>query len=143
MSEPHFNGPLAELARSYLIPLPSDPWSREVDASVRAETAIPLCVDCLYPQEEERSFCPHCRFPIGDFVPLNPYLQIFLIGNVLRKGVMGPPEHRLGVQLFLVALTLFQYPPFAPIYWFWMIRRAQGKPICLERRKAIEFEEIP
>ncbi len=141
MSETHFNGPLAHLLRSLFTHATPDPWPAEVDVSVRATTAIPLCRDCLYPQEEQRSFCPHCGTPIGELVPLDPYLQIFLIGDTLRKGVLGPPERRTGAQLFLIAFSLIQYAVLAPVYWFWMVRRAQGKPICIERRRPIEFEE--
>jgi hypothetical protein len=72
---------------------------------------------------------------------MDPYLQIFLIGDTLRKGVLGPPERKTSAQLFLVAFSLSQYAVFAPLYWFWMIRRAQGKPICAERRRPIEFDE--
>lgn len=142
MSEPHFNGPLARLIRSQFAGYP-DPWPAEIDAAVKGEGAVPLCFNCLYPQEEATSSwrCPHCRFPIGEYVPMNPYLQLFLIGEVLRQGVMGPPERRVGVQAFLVVFSLGQYAVFAPIYWFWMIRRAQGKPICTENRREIAFEE--
>ncbi len=72
---------------------------------------------------------------------MNPYLQIFLIGDLLRKGVLGPPERRIGVQLFLVVYSFGNYAVFAPVYWYWMVRRAQGKPICVECRRAIKFEE--
>lgn len=107
----------------------ADPWPAEVDAAVKAPSAVPLCTNCLYPQEHHRWFCPHCAFPTGDYVPLMPYLQIFVVGEVLRQGVSGPPERRPGVQAFLVLYSLTEYAFFAPLYWFWMLRRAQGKPL--------------
>jgi hypothetical protein len=41
----------------------------------------------------------------------------------------------------LVILTLGQYGLFAPLYWFWMIRKAKGKPICYIRREFIAIED--
>jgi hypothetical protein len=72
-----------------------------------------------------------------------PYLQIFPVAEVLRRGVMGPPERRTGVQVFLIILSLTQYAMFAPVYWFWMARRASGRPICYEQRKDIPDEVEP
>lgn len=141
MSEAHFNGPLAKLVRGLFVENYPDPWPAEIDAAVKDPAAVPLCCNCLYPQEANPWRCPHCGFPVGEYVALNPYLQLFLVGEVLRKGVIGPPERRVGVQVFLVVFSLGQYAVFAPIYWYWMVRRAQGKPICAERRREIKFEE--
>jgi hypothetical protein len=120
---------------------PADPWPTEIDVAVRDREAVPLCINCLFPQEAHRWFCPHCGFPTGDYVAVMPYLQVFVVGEVLRKGVMGPPERRIGVQLFLVLYSLAEYTFFAPIYWFWMLRRALGKPICLEYREPVGDKE--
>ncbi|HRJ47734.1 MAG TPA: hypothetical protein PKY38_10275 [Opitutaceae bacterium] len=64
-----------------------------------------------------------------------PYLQVFVAAEVLRKGVIGAPERKVGVNAFLAIYSIAQYSIFAPFYWFWMIRRASGKPICEEQRK--------
>jgi hypothetical protein len=144
MNDPYFNGPLARLFRAMFSGgRRPDPWPSEIDAAVRSPVAVPLCVNCLYPQEGHRWFCPHCGFPSGDYIAAMPYLQVFVAGEALRKGVMGPPERRVGVRVFLVVLSIAEYAVFAPVYWYWMIRRAQGKPICEERREAIMFEENP
>ncbi len=71
-----------------------------------------------------------------------PYLQIFPMADIFRQGVMGPPERRVGVQVFLVVFSVAQYGPFAPVYWFWMICRACGRPICQEQRKFPEMEKL-
>jgi hypothetical protein len=117
-----------------------DPWSREVDLAVRAKDAIPVCMDCLYPQEERLWFCPHCGFPAGECNNVMPYLQIFSLGELLRRGVVGSPEKGLTLKLGFV-LYSFEYGLFAPIYWFWMERKACGKPICQAQRKELQFEE--
>jgi hypothetical protein len=121
---------------------PPDPWPKEVDISVRAPDAIPLCIDCLYPQEEHPWFCPHCHFPTGECVPMMHYLQIFSLGEVLRCGVIGPPEKGLARKIFLIFLSISQYAIFAPIYWYWMARKSRGRPICHAQRKDIAFEEL-
>lgn len=118
-----------------------DPWSAEIDAAAKDSAAVPLCLNCLLPQAPHRWFCPQCGFPTGDYVPLMPYLQVFMVGEVLRRGVSGPPERRVGVQVFLMVYSVTEYAVFAPIYWFWMLRRAEGKPICTERREPSEIEE--
>src|SRR5215203_3437622 len=117
MSEPHFNGPQAQVLRDKFRAHP-DPWPPEVDAAIKDPCAEALCISCLYPQELHQWFCPHCGYPTGDFVPVMPYLQIFPVAEVLRRGVIGPPERRVGVQLFLIVLSITQYAVFAPLYWF-------------------------
>jgi hypothetical protein len=140
MSEPHFNGPLAQLLRSEFR-APPDPWPAEVDQTVKDPSAAPLCINCLFPQAPHQWFCAHCHYPTGDYVPMMPYLQIFPMAEVLRRGVIGPPERRTGVQVFLIVFSLTQYAVFAPLYWFWMARRACGRPICYEQRTDIPDEE--
>ena len=143
MAEPHFNGPLAHLVRSVFRARRPDPWPTEIDRAVRDPQAEALCLHCLFPQGPHPRFCPHCGIPTGHFVALMPYEKIFVLEEVLRRGVMGPPQKRVGAQLFLVALSTIQYAVFAPIYWFWMLRRAQGRPICPEVGTHFENEEKP
>jgi hypothetical protein len=77
-----------------------------------------------------------------DYVPMMPYLQVFVVGEVLRRGVMGAPDRRAGVYAFLILFSLSQYIFFAPLYWFWIMRKAQGKPICQVQRGDIEMLEF-
>jgi len=139
MSEPFFNGPLAQLVRSMSSEARPDPWPADVE--VKLKTAVPLCVNCLSPRSDYRRFCQNCGHPTGDFAALDPYQQLFLVGDVLRKGVIGPPDKRVGVQLFLIMSAIAQYSLFAPVYWFWMVRRALGKPICSNYRKEFTSDE--
>lgn len=139
MAEPYFNGPLAHVLRR-TFPTYEEPRSAEEDAVVRSAEAQPLCLNCLFPHERHDRFCAHCGQTVGDFVPLNPYLQIFTMAEVARRGVAGPPERRVGVQAFLVVFSLCQYSVFAPVYWYWMVRRANGRPICHEARPEIPIE---
>ncbi len=118
-----------------------DPWPQEVDLAVKARDAIPVCINCLYPQEGHRWFCPHCAFPAGEYVTMMPYLQIFATGEVLRRGVMGTPETGFARKALFVIYSASEYAFFAPVYWFWMVRKAGGKPICHARRQELKFEE--
>ena len=141
MSEPHFNGPLARLLREAFADKHPDPWPVEMDIAVRDYTAVPLCLNCLFPQGRHSWFCPQCAYPTGDFVTSMPYLPVFVDGELFRRGVMGPPEKRVGVLLFYFFYAGASFNFFAPLYWFWMIRRWHGKPICYEHRRGIQFEE--
>lgn len=121
----------------------SDPWSQEVDLAVRDRGAIPVCTNCLHPQEGHRWLCPHCAFPSGEYVTTMPYLYVFAMGELFRRGVVGPPGTKLTHQAAFVFSAVCEYGPFAPIYWFWLMRRACGKPICVENRVELKFEEPP
>ncbi len=141
MDEPLYNGPLARLVRSLFTARRPDPWPAELDAAVQSPLAVPLCLNCLCPQERHSWFCPICGYPTGDFVALMPYLNNFVVGEVLRRGVMGSPEKRKNVMFFLIVFSVANYVVFAPIYWYWMARRAYGKPICHEREWDYEIED--
>jgi hypothetical protein len=63
------------------------------------------------------------------------------VGHVLRRGVVGPPDRRMGVNAFLFLLAIQQYAFFAPVYWFWLMRKWRGKPICEEKHWPVQFED--
>jgi hypothetical protein len=94
----------------------SDPWPRDVDLGVKNDDAVPVCVSCLFPQRERLWLCPHCAFPAGDYVTLMPYLQNFAIGELFRRGVIGPPEKGIGRTTLLIILSAGEYGLFAPVY---------------------------
>lgn len=145
MSESQFKGPLAVAAertwKGILRHGKPDPWPAEIDAAVRDPAAVPLCVNCLHPQDGHWWFCSNCGSPTGEFVATMPYLYIFQQGEFFRRGVMGAPERRKDVLFFQALYAAANYSFFVPLYWFWMVRRAQGRPICEERRREMQFEE--
>ena len=106
---------------------PSVPYARFV-----ACPEVRLCLDCLAPQEGHLWFCPQCGAPSGEYVNTMPYLYLFSMGEGFRRGVTGPPEKRPAINAGLLLAATTQYAVFAPLYWFWMYRKAQGKP--LDRR---------
>jgi hypothetical protein len=118
-----------------------DPWPLDIDLAVRDPSAISLCVNCMYPQEERRWFCPYCGFPVGECVASMPYLYIFVLGESLRRGVTGPPERNALQTAFLAVFAAGQYAVFAPLYWYWMVCKAEGKPICSTWRREPNFED--
>ncbi len=121
--------------------IPPDPWPAELDQAVRRRDATPVCVECLSPQDARGWFCPHCGFPTGEYVPVLPYLYIFSWGELLRRGVTGPPDRNLGRVLGFAVFSMTQYSLFFPIYWFWLIRKCFGKPICQTKRPDLKFED--
>lgn len=130
MSERIFNGPLAKLLRECFAPHPTpDPWPEELDQAVRSREAVPICTNCLHPQPAHRWFCPYCHFPTGEYVHLMPYLYVFTWGELLRRGVFGPPEKGAFRKWGLVIYSSYNYSIFAPLYWYWMYRKSAGKPI--------------
>lgn len=118
-----------------------DPWPDEADQAVRAPGAIPICVNCLHPLEGHRWLCPHCAFPSGEYLTVMPYLHIFAIGEFLRRGVTGPPDRSVPRFIGFAVFAAVQYSIFAPAYWFWMVRKACGRPIVEARRSELKFEE--
>lgn len=108
----------------------SDPWTDDIDASVRGRDAVPVCTNCLAPQADRHWFCPHCSFPAGEYVALLPFVQNFALGEAFRRGVSGPAEERKGARALAWLASAMTYRAFAPIYWFWLVRKQNGKPVC-------------
>ncbi len=107
---------------------PCDPWASEVDLAVRARDAIPLCVDCLYPQEGPLWFCPHCGFSTGDQVTLMPYLQVFAVGEVLRRGWLDRRRKASAGRFFLFSILRANMPFLLPFIGFGWRERPPGNP---------------
>jgi hypothetical protein len=134
-----FQGPLAKALRRIFQSTTPDPWSKDIDDRVRNKDANPVCLNCLMPQERHYWICDDCGFPGGEYVNTMPFLHIFSLGELLRRGVLGKPEKKnLAILGFLIVSSL-EYLIFAPIYWYWMYRKAIGRPICEEKRP--EFDE--
>jgi hypothetical protein len=127
------------IVRDY--PVPPDPWSWKVDRLVRSRWARPVCTNYLFPQNNHNWICPHCGFPTGEYVTVMPYFHIFAIGEALRRGVIGPPDRSVARFLGFMLFAVIQYSTFAQVYWFWMVRKACGRPIVDARRPVIEFEQ--
>jgi hypothetical protein len=135
--EPMFQGPLAHALRAlFAHEHRPDPWPEEVDREIRRPDAQPLCLRCLSPQERipQRWFCPHCAYPVGHYNILMPYLDIFVIGALVREGVIGQPEKSKFRIFSAFVFSVMEYAMFAPLYWLWMIRKALGRPICADVR---------
>jgi len=86
------------------------------------EDAVPLCANCLAPQEQETHFCPKCGAPTGQYTNVMPYEHILSMGWGLREGIN--PENKLNSfkssGYFLAAIA--QYGILAPLYWYRMYR---------------------
>jgi len=136
-----YDGPLARLVRATFQNARPDPWARDIDIAVRARDVPALCLNCTFPQEGHQWFCPNCGFPAGEFVTTMPYLYVFVLGEVMRRGVIGPPERSFPRTVSYVLFSAFEYTVFAPVYWYWMARKARGNPICRANRREFDREE--
>jgi len=132
---PDFDGPLIERLYHALFgkPLTPDPWTPEDAAAANAPFAHKLCLRCLQPQPRapQSWFCPNCGEPDCDNV-CKPYLFIFSMGALFRRGVMGKPTKgfRGFCEMLFLALSSFaQYNVFALIYWVWIILKELGIPL--------------
>lgn len=53
----------------------------------------------------------------------------------------GPPDPSFFRQLFHVLFSVQYYSVFAPLYWFWMWRKADGRPIAIPHRPDLPLED--
>ena len=150
---PGFGSPLTERLWFFMRNLPKkfppkkDPWTPGDDAAAKHPAAHKICLRCIYPQPPvpQTWFCPNCGEPTGDCVNSMHYLYIFSMGALARRGVMGKPEKGLKgflEDLFLLIFFTHAYQIiFAPLYWFWMIRKANGHPICDDTPPALVISD--
>jgi hypothetical protein len=141
MDTSRYQGPLARALRRWWNSGFVDPWPKEIDEAVRRPDAEPVCLNCLMPQERHFWFCRECGHPGGEYLTVMPYLHIFTIGELMQRGVVGPPERRFWVTCGFVVVSTMEYTIFAPLYWFWMLRRALGRPICVRGEARLSIEE--
>jgi len=151
---PDFGEPLIKRIYNALFgkPLTPDPWTPEDAAAANAPFAHKICLRCLQPQPRapQSWFCPNCGEPDCDNIN-KPYLNIFSQGTLFRRLVMGKPEkgtrgffEKFFLVLYTMALLPYMFlvasdaPPFwlwlllipQILYWYWMVCKAVGKPIC-------------
>jgi hypothetical protein len=113
-----------------------EPWGAEIEASLQAEDAVPICHRCLTPHSNEAWFCEHCGSAVGNYNNWMPYILVFSQGEVLRNGVtdqlIASPLTIAGYLLY----SLANYLILAPIYWFFFIKN-------LRRQQAEKLEQSP
>jgi hypothetical protein len=124
------------------LPVTANPWPADVEAAVNDPDAVPLCFNCLAPQDPPRWFCRHCGHPTGENVAVMHFLYIFLIGEMYRRGVNGPPEKSAWMSAFLAFASISFYGLFAPVYWFWLLRKAVGRPIGYRKPPDLAMERF-
>src|ERR1035438_2229632 len=54
-------------------PVRPNPWGAEIEASLQADDATPICHRCLSPHSNTAWFCEHCGSAVG---PYNNLMQI-------------------------------------------------------------------
>jgi hypothetical protein len=117
-------------------PTKPNPWGEEIEASLQAEDATPICHRCLTPHSNEAWFCRLCGSAVGTYNNLMPYVCVFSQGEVLRNGVTdklrASPLTIIGYLLY----SLGNYFIFAPVYWFFLFKN-------LKRLKQEKLNELP
>ena len=114
-------------------PVKPEPWGAEIEASLQAEDATPICHRCLYPHSETAWFCEHCGSAVGTYNNLMPYVCVFSQGEVLRNGVTDKLSASPLITIGYLIYSLGNYFIFAPIYWFFLFKNL--KRIKEERLK--------
>ena len=106
-------------------PTSADPWSEEVEKSMNAPEAEPVCHRCFSPHGDETWFCPCCGAAVGDYNNWMPYVYLFSQGEVLRNGVTANIKPSPSVVAGYIVLSLVCYLIFAPVYWYFLFKNLQ------------------
>ncbi len=119
-------------------PVKPDPWSSEIEASLQAEDATPICHRCLTPHSNEAWFCEHCASAVGTYNNLMPYVCVFSQGEVLRNGVTDKLRVSPLIIVGYLIYSLGNYFFLAPIYWFFFFKNLKR----LKEEKLKESSEV-
>ncbi len=117
-------------------PVKPNPWSAEIEASLQAEDATPICHRCLTPHSNVAWFCEHCGSAVGTYNNLMPYVYVFSQGEVLRNGVTDKLRADPLIIIGYLIYSSCSYLIFAPIYWFFLFKNL--KKLKLERLKELQ-----
>ncbi len=98
-------------------PRTADPWGPEIDELLDREETLPLCDNCLAPQEHNGWFCPECGCTVGPYCNYLPYVYLFSQGELLRSGTTQPIRKKTPIILFGYLLSPCIVPLLAPVYW--------------------------
>ncbi|MDD5139644.1 MAG: hypothetical protein PHY43_05210 [Verrucomicrobiales bacterium] len=88
-------------------PVTPNPWSAEIEASLQADDATPICHRCLTPHSELAWFCEHCGSAVGTYNNWMPYIYVFSQGEVLRNGVT---DKLCVIPFTIAAIYYFPWP---------------------------------
>jgi hypothetical protein len=112
-----------------------EPWGAEIEASLQAEDAVPICHRCLTPHSEVAWFCEHCGSAVGNYNNWMPYVYVFSQGEVFRNGVTDKLRASPLTIIGYLLCSLSSYAFLAPIYWFFFFKNL--------RRVKLEMPEAP
>ena len=70
---------------------------------------IPLCPGCFAEITEYDRLCPHCSYPVGDFVTIDPIQRYAALAYMTTRGIAHPPLGFLfwPFILFLLARAVY------------------------------------
>jgi hypothetical protein len=103
-------------------PIRPDPWDSDVEDSLQASEAVPVCHHCFTPQFEHSRFCQECGSSIGAYNNLLPYVNLFSIGEAFRTGTSGKYRITPVTVIGFLFWSSTEYHIFAPVYWYFWYR---------------------
>jgi hypothetical protein len=67
-----------------------DPWGAELETALQNEDIPLTCPHCSATHTEADYFCPGCGKSVGVYSNYSPYLYIFTLGDIMRRGTGEP-----------------------------------------------------
>jgi hypothetical protein len=106
-----------------------EPWGMDVEARLQNEELPPTCPHCSATYSEADYFCPGCGESAGQYNNYSPYLYIFTLGDLLRRGTSERFQANWVTITGYLLLSFCYYTVFAPIYWVMLFinLRRQGQ----------------
>ena len=104
-----------------------EPWGTEVDATLQGPEAVPVCLHCLAPQDQEGWFCRQCGSTVGQYNNYSPYLYIFSLGEALRAALSQPQRHLTWVRVGCFLVILSFAPIVLPVAFYYLVIKS-GQP---------------
>lgn len=124
-----FKGPLYHvLRRLWNVDAPNPYGTVELVESTD-EPEVPLCLNCLTPEEGHQWICPDCGWPTSFNGSQMPYIQLFCLGALFRSGVDGSVELTRFRTIGLIVLSILYYHIFSPLYWYRLSQAKNGNYI--------------
>jgi len=99
-----------------------DPWGPELEAALEAPEAVPLCHDCLMPQQHNGWFCPECGAAVGRYCNWLPGVYIFSMGEAFRSGVTERFRLTWPIAAGYVLVSFHAFSCMAPICWIFLFK---------------------
>ncbi|MGJ8653358.1 MAG: hypothetical protein ACSHX8_08795 [Opitutaceae bacterium] len=124
-----FNGPLYHLLRRLWNVDAPNPYGTVEFVEPADEPEVPLCLNCLVPEEGHQWICSNCGWPTSFHGSQMSYIDVFCMGALLRSGVDGSVKLTRFRMIGLIIYSIMQYSIFSPLYWYRLSQAKKGNYI--------------